>query len=218
MLAKMHDPNYLMRFTQRTGLSPDALKSLLERVAERAGDVPSEMARMALRARTARIPLASHDDEDLTMRAAFRELGCAISEFPKTEDVANDAVRNGEHVIFGAPNVVRGGSHLDGIAAAGMVERGLCTVLASDYYYPALLQGALRLVREGILDLARAWALVSGNPAAAGGLNDRGAIAPGQRADFIVVDDRSCEMPGVVATFVAGRSVYVDGSLERRAA
>jgi alpha-D-ribose 1-methylphosphonate 5-triphosphate diphosphatase len=145
------------------------------------------------------------------MRAAFRGLGCTISEFPKTAETAADAHQHGEAVILGAPNVVRGGSHLDGVGAADMVERGLCDVLSSDYYYPALLQAALKLARDGKTDLGRAWALVSANPARACGLVDRGEFSPGRRADIVIVDDSNPQLPRVVTTFVAGRPVFVGG-------
>jgi alpha-D-ribose 1-methylphosphonate 5-triphosphate diphosphatase len=82
-------------------------------------------------------------------------------------------------------------------------------VLASDYYYPALLQAVYRLARDGILPLPEAWRLASANPARAAGLHDdRGSIAPGRRADLVVVDDRDPSLPRVLAVVVAGRRVY----------
>ena len=67
-----------------------------------------------------------------------------------------------------------------------MVEQGLCTVLASDYFYPALAPAAVRLWRDHGVD--NAWALVSSAPAAAVGLADRGVIAPGKRADLVLLE------------------------------
>lgn len=218
MLAKIDDQKTLARYTERTGLDPAALGALLRRVKSRADEVAGATDRLAAAARKAGLPLASHDDETPAMRAAFRGLGCTISEFPKTAETAADAHRHGESVILGAPNVVRGGSHLDGVAAADMVARGLCDVLSSDYYYPALLQAALKLARDGTTDLGRAWALVSSNPARAAGLGDRGDLSPGKRADLLIIDDSNPALPRVVATFVAGRPVFVDGRFTRLAA
>jgi alpha-D-ribose 1-methylphosphonate 5-triphosphate diphosphatase len=211
MLAKIGNLKALGRYTERTGMDPAALGALLHRVKERADEVPGATRRLAAAARQAGLPLASHDDETPAMRAAFRGLGCTISEFPKTAETAADAHQHGEAVILGAPNVVRGGSHLDGVGAADMVERGLCDVLSSDYYYPALLQAALKLARDGKTDLGRAWALVSANPARACGLVDRGEFSPGRRADIVIVDDSNPQLPRVVTTFVAGRPVFVGG-------
>jgi len=61
-------------------------------------------------------------------------------------------------------------------------------------------------VGRGVLDLRRAWGLISANPAAATGLTDRGAIAEGLRADLVLVDPNASR---VVATIVAGRLGYL---------
>ena len=92
-----------------------------------------------------------------------------------------------------------------------MAEAGLCTVLTSDYFYPAMLQAAFTLAGRGVLDLPRAWALIAANPARVAGLADRGEIAPGKRADLMVVDPAT---PRVVATIVGGRIAHLtaDGS------
>jgi alpha-D-ribose 1-methylphosphonate 5-triphosphate diphosphatase len=135
------------------------------------------------------------------MRAQFRALGAAICEFPMSEAVAEDARTHAEHVVMGAPNVVRGGSHMGWSAAAPLAERGLVTVLASDYYYPAMLEAPFVMQARGAMDLAAAWALVSANPAAAAGLADRGRIAPGLRGDLVVVQ---AESRAPVATFAGG--------------
>jgi len=112
--------------------------------------------------------------------------------------------------VLGAPNVVRGGSHTGWIDATEMIGRGLCSVLASDYYYPAPLLAAFALARRGTLPFGQAWALVSQTPANAVNLNDRGQIAPGQRADLIIVDPSADgQQPRVVAAIVAGRVVHL---------
>ena len=90
---------------------------------------------------------------------------------------------------------------------------GLGTVLASDYYYPALLAAPFKLAERGVVPLAEAWALVAANPAEAAGLTDRGVLAPGLRADAIVVDDRRTGLPRVVAAVVGGRLRHAAGQL-----
>jgi alpha-D-ribose 1-methylphosphonate 5-triphosphate diphosphatase len=106
---------------------------------------------------------------------------------------------------------VRGGSHLGWASAARMAEAGVCNVLSSDYYYPAMLRAAMVLAQRGFLDLARAWELISANPAAATGLTDRGSIAEGLKADIVIVDPA---VPRVIATVVAGHVAHLtaDGS------
>jgi alpha-D-ribose 1-methylphosphonate 5-triphosphate diphosphatase len=90
-----------------------------------------------------------------------------------------------------------------------MIEKGLCSILASDYYYPAQLLAAFRLVADDILPLPDAWALVSSAPAAAARLTDRGVIAEGRRADLILVDDSIALRPRIVAVIAGGRLVHL---------
>ena len=89
------------------------------------------------------------------MRKAFRAQGVGIAEFPVNEETAREAAEGGDFIVFGAPNVVRGGSHTGWTKAADMIAKGLCSVLASDYYYPAPLLAAFRLAADGILPLAQ---------------------------------------------------------------
>ena len=71
------------------------------------------------------------------MRKAYRDMGAAIAEFQVNEETASAAAAAGDAIIYGAPNVVRGGSHTGWTKASDMIAKGLCSVLASDYYYPA---------------------------------------------------------------------------------
>src|SRR6185436_20949585 len=109
----------------------------------------------------ANVRMLSHDDDSPAMRQAYRAQGVAIAEFPVNEDTARDAAAASDFIVFGAPNVVRGGSHTGWTKAADMIANGLCSVLASDYFYPALSLAAFRLVHDGILTLPQAWALIS---------------------------------------------------------
>jgi alpha-D-ribose 1-methylphosphonate 5-triphosphate diphosphatase len=155
------------------------------------------------------VPLLSHDDASPEQRRRYRSLGCRIAEFPTSIATAEEAVAMGDIIVLGAPNVVRGGSHIGWTNASDMISQGLCSVLASDYYYPAPLLAALRLSQVGVAPLWQAWSLVCGAPARAVGLVDRGRIAQGLRADIILVDAHWRYRPHVVATLVAGRITYL---------
>jgi alpha-D-ribose 1-methylphosphonate 5-triphosphate diphosphatase len=195
----------LGEYLGRTRLDQQNFIALFEQVCARRDAVPAAVARLAEAARQAVIPMASHDDNSPAMRRHYRELGCRLSEFPLDRETACSAVEAGETVILGSPNVVRGGSHAARLPAAESAEAGLCGVLTSDYYYPTLLQAAYILAGRGALSFAECWALVSRNPARAAGLADRGEIAPGHRADLILVDDSDPALPRVVASYVAGQ-------------
>lgn len=218
-------PEKRARMAERTGLTGEAFDQLVQRVVSRAGEVPGSIARLADAARAAGVPTLSHDDETPAMRADFRKLGVDIAEFPINEETARAAAAAGDFIVFGAPNVVRGGSHTGWTNASDMIAKGLCSILASDYYYPAPLLAAFRLVADGIVPLYQAWALVSSAPAKAAGLTDRGALACGRRADIILVDDAVPLRPRVVGVIAAGRLVHLteadrlsrSGSMSRNA-
>jgi alpha-D-ribose 1-methylphosphonate 5-triphosphate diphosphatase len=196
------------QMAERSGQTREDFLAVIERTKSRAGEVTASIRRLAAAANASGVPLLSHDDTSPEQRRWFRSLGCRLAEFPTTVETAADAASQGDHVVLGAPNVVRGGSHTGWIDATEMIGRGFCSVLASDYYYPAPLLAAFALAARGVLPLAQAWPLVSQTPAAAVGLVDRGTIAAGRRADLIVVE-ASGGQPRVVATIVGGRLVHL---------
>ena len=186
ILRRLEDPVQLGKYAGRAGCSEAEFARLARAAAARRAEVPASRGRLAAACRAAGVPMLSHDDATLEDRAAFRALGAATCEFPMAEAVAADARAHGEAVVMGAPNVVRGGSHLGWASAAPLAERGLVTVLASDYHWPALLAAPFRLAARGTMDIAAAWALVSANPAHALGLHERGALGAGMRADILL--------------------------------
>jgi alpha-D-ribose 1-methylphosphonate 5-triphosphate diphosphatase len=208
-VASLAKPQKRNRMVERTGLSDEAFDSLVERVVSRGDDVPASVARLAKAARDASVRMLSHDDESPEMRRAFRAQGVGIAEFPVNEETAREAAEAGDFIVFGAPNVVRGGSHTGWTKAADMIAKGYCSILASDYYYPAQLLAAFRLAGDGVLPLAEAWNLISAAPARAAGLADRGVLAEGRRADVILVDDQLPLRPRIVAVIAAGRLVHL---------
>ncbi|MEM6358176.1 MAG: alpha-D-ribose 1-methylphosphonate 5-triphosphate diphosphatase, partial [Pseudomonadota bacterium] len=210
-LASPPPPHKLESWAKRAGLAGEEYLMMMQALWARRDEVPGAIAEMAAAARAAGAVLLAHDERTAEERRRFRALGAVTSEFPMTRDTAAEARAAGEAVVLGAPNVVRGGSHNGMLTAADAVRDGLCTVLASDYYYPAPLHAAFRLWREGLLSLAEAWALVSANAAAAACLSDRGAITPGLRADLVVIDDSDPALPRVVEARVAGASVHSAG-------
>jgi alpha-D-ribose 1-methylphosphonate 5-triphosphate diphosphatase len=202
-------PRKRAQMVERCGISNDEFNSLVEHVVSRAPEVPASIARLAQAATGANIRMLSHDDNSPAMREAYRAMGVGIAEFPINEETARAAAKAGDAIVFGAPNVVRGGSHTGWTKAADMIEKGLCSVLASDYYYPAPLLAAFRLDADGVLPLALAWDLISAAPARAAGLSDRGILAKGFRADIVLVDDAVPLRPRIVAVIAAGRLVHL---------
>ncbi|HKU07230.1 MAG TPA: alpha-D-ribose 1-methylphosphonate 5-triphosphate diphosphatase [Bradyrhizobium sp.] len=208
-VADLAKPQKRNRMVERTGLTSEAFDQLVQRIAARADDVPASISRLAEMARASGARMLSHDDNSPEMRTAFRAQGVAIAEFPVNEATAREAAAAGDFIVFGAPNVVRGGSHTGWTKASDMIAKGLCSVLASDYYYPAPLLAAFRLAVDGVLPLAQAWHLISAAPAQAAGLTDRGRLAAGQRADVILVDDDVPLRPRIVAVIAGGKLAHL---------
>ena len=98
------------------------------------------------------------------------------------------------------------------MSAGDLVAAGLVDALASDYHYPSPARAAFRLERDG-MDLTQAWALVSEGPARMLGLQDRGRLEPGLRADLVIVE---AESRRIVATISDGTVSYLAGSLVNR--
>ncbi|CAN7598052.1 alpha-D-ribose 1-methylphosphonate 5-triphosphate diphosphatase [Bosea sp. LjRoot90] len=207
ILKSSSRPGKIAKMVERTGLTHEDFMALAENVWARKDEVPGSVERLAAAARAAGVPVMSHDDMTPEMRRWYRGLGVTVAEFPVNEATTREAAAHGEAIVFGAPNVVRGGSHLDCPAAEAMVREGLCTILASDYYYPALPLAPFILTRKGAADFATAWRLVSQGPAEALGLSDRGVIAPGKRADLVLIAPEP--QPRVVATIAGGRLVHL---------
>lgn len=148
---------------------------------------PNRMA-VAESARAQGIMLASHDDATVAHVEEAAELGTRVAEFPTTMEAARASHEKGMAVLMGAPNVVRGGSHSGNISARDLASAGVLDILSSDYIPFSLIQAAFFLgdvVEE--VSLPQAVAMVTRNPAAAAGLDDRGEIAIGKNADLVRV-------------------------------
>ncbi len=130
--------------------------------------------------------IASHDDATAEhVDEAVRD-GMAIAEFPTTVEAAEASHGAGMQVLMGAPNIVRGRSHSGNIPAAELGRRGVLDILSSDYVPGSLLHGAVLLETVAAnITLPQAVATVTRNPARAVGLDDRGEIAMGSRADLV---------------------------------
>lgn len=149
--------------------------------------------------------LASHDDTTRDHVAGSARHGAHFAEFPTTVEAALACRDHGIAVMMGAPNLIRGGSHSGNVAAKALAEADLLDIVSSDYVPSSLLSAALML---GDLwdDLPRGIATVTKAPAQAAGLEDRGVIAPGQRADLIRVA-RFGTAGMLRGTWVGGRRV-----------
>lgn len=164
------------------------------------------LAAMVARAETGGFAVASHDDATEAHVADSVKAGATIAEFPTTLVAAQAGRAAGLKNLMGAPNLLRGLSHSGNVSAMDLAAEGLVDILSSDYAPAALMLAAFKLAEETDYGLSRAIACVSETPARAVGLSDRGAIAPGQRADLVRVyrAERLCVARAV---WSAGRRV-----------
>lgn len=176
-----------------------------------AGDMAATLRAISDTCRAHGVALASHDDDTVEKVALMQALGAGISEFPVTAEAAAEARARGLATAMGAPNALRGKSYSGNLSARDAHAAGLLDILASDYHPSAILPAVLALGLADPLGLAGAVRLATLNPAQALGLSDRGAIAPGMRADLVIADDRG--IGHVRATLRGGQKIYSDGSV-----
>jgi alpha-D-ribose 1-methylphosphonate 5-triphosphate diphosphatase len=183
----------------------------LDTIYERRTNLGVEVAASARRevARICRergLVLASHDDTTAEHIADAAADGATISEFPTTALAARLARSAGMHVVMGAPNVVLGGSHSGNVSARELAAEGLVDGLASDYVPVSLIHACLLFHQAMGMEMPAAVATVTAAPASMVGLDDRGEIAPGLRADLVWVKAYD-PMPVVRGVWRAGRRV-----------
>ncbi|MEQ9642875.1 MAG: alpha-D-ribose 1-methylphosphonate 5-triphosphate diphosphatase [Alphaproteobacteria bacterium] len=171
----------------RYNLNDDQLdKHIATKLEMRAQHSASNQRRVIETAKARGTMLASHDDTTVTDVEDAAGAGITIAEFPTTREAASAAHAHGMVTVAGAPNVVRGGSHSGNIAAAELAGAGLLDALSSDYVPVSLLHAAFMLADLiEALSLPAAIRTVATAPARMLGLDDRGEIAPGQRADLV---------------------------------
>jgi alpha-D-ribose 1-methylphosphonate 5-triphosphate diphosphatase len=211
-LAEGRKPPRLVGQALKAQRNPEVhFQMLLDLHAWRA-EVPAALDALCAELGRMGVQMGSHDDQTAAARAAWRARGVKVSEFPETLEAAEAAHAAGDVVILGAPNLVRGGSHKGNVSALDVVSMGMADAVASDYHYPSPRRAALMLARSGVMDFAAAWSLVSAGPARALGLDDRGVLQAGKRADLVVLDgaDR------VAMTVSGGRVSYLSGDIAAR--
>ena len=180
---------YTLYYKTKRGLSDEAFARYVDMRKEQSTrySAPHRKA-IAEHCRATGVTLASHDDATLEHVDEAIGDGVRLAEFPTSIEAARASHVAGMSVLMGAPNIVRGGSHSGNIAAQDLADAGILDVLSSDYIPSSLIHAAFRLADDGeTISLPKAIALVTATPARTVGLDDRGAIAAGLRADLVRV-------------------------------
>ncbi|WP_421989038.1 alpha-D-ribose 1-methylphosphonate 5-triphosphate diphosphatase [Roseococcus sp.] len=198
-------PRYRAMRIRQTRMTDDEVERRIAQLQEQRAELREKQRAWVLSLFAGRdIPLASHDDEEAGQVRRNAEDGIRVAEFPVTMEAAVEAARIGVGVIGGAPNIVRGGSHSGNVAIMDLVRAGALDVIASDYVPPAMIESAFIVAEE--IGLAKAIAMITSAPAAMCKLADRGALAPGLRADLVRVTKHDA-MPVVRQVWRGGERV-----------
>ena len=206
--------------SKNKGISLEAAAGQLQqRIRERretAGDLTATLRAITQYCALHGVPVASHDDDTVEKVTLMDSLGANISEFPVTLEAAEEAHRRSMVNAMGAPNALRGQSYSGNLSARDAHAAGLLDLLAADYHPSAMLPAVLVLAEADPDGLEGAARLTSLNPARALGLEDRGQIRVGLRADLLAAS--RTDINQVHATFSRGRLVHADGTLDVSAA
>jgi len=187
-----------------------AIAERMRRAAETEDFARAMLEQIATAGRQHGMILCSHDDDTAERVDLMGDIGCTIAEFPLTYAAAARARERGMLIAMGAPNVMQGRSLSGNASALDLLAHGLVDILVADYHASSLLAAVFLIVARDLADLPTATRLVSATPAGAIGMSDRGTIAPGLRADLIVVEEHG-GMPIVAATLLRGAISYAGG-------
>lgn len=203
------DDETLARYTkglqQRIKLSQAEIRSLIEAAMARQEEGLQQIEQLVEQAHQLGVPVASHDDETEADVALSARRQVAIAEFPASIALAAQSRNYGAAVLMGAPNLIRGGSHVGYMSVAAAAEAEVLDCLCSDYHYPSLFYAPFKMAEMGLMPFEESWKLVSTYPAKATRIADRkGAIAAGLEADFLLIKP-GCTLPSAIA------AVYIKG-------
>lgn len=183
------------------------LDVIIENKRVQANGALTRIQQLVAHARKNGIPVASHDDDSAEKVGLMHELGVGLSEFPINLEAAKTAQTLKMATIFGAPNILRGKSQSGAMRALDAILHNVADCLCADYHPATLLVAVFRLPELADMPLYAAARLVTVNPARAAGLNDRGEIAVGKRADLVAVG-LTAGLPQVCKVWFAGKHVF----------
>ena len=203
------DASYKALNKSISGFSDEELDRILEQKRNAQSAKRENMETVAAVARKRGQFIASHDDHLPEKVDAMKELGATIAEMPVTMEAARRARSLGQTVTMAAPNVLRGGSSSGNLNAVDAIKADVLDALCSDYYLPANMMAAFKLVADGVCPLPQAVGYITWGAARGMGLADRGSLAEGQRADLVVVEARA-DYPIAMMTVRCGKPVFRD--------
>lgn len=199
--------------TVMDGAGTEAFRARLRRAQERSREVPRHLCRLAEVFDEMGVLYGSSGDLDGETRETYAMIGAKLCEFPRARRSAAAAKAMGDPVILSASSAMRQSGQRTGVSVMELVREGTCDALASDYYYPSMLNAVWHMVDTCDMSLPAAWTLVSQRPAEIMRMPDRGTLGFGRRADLVIINQETRQ---IEATIVAGRLAYLSGEAGAR--
>jgi len=190
---------------RRISISEKDIDALIASLQEQRNVGQAQIKALLALAQKHHIPIASHDDDTLDKVHTSMQRGVKIAEFPMNKECASAFKDAGIHTLFGAPNLIRGASHVGALSAKEAVNENVLDILCSDYHYPSLFLAPFLLVSLGLCDFKEAWDKVSLNPAKAASIDaHKGSLAQNKDADFIVLNSLEGAMESLESVYING--------------
>ncbi|MCA8884766.1 MAG: amidohydrolase family protein [Rhodobacteraceae bacterium] len=208
-----NDPDAFAQWAWTWGTRTERLEAALRRVLPQAASVPRHLCRLAEAFDARGVIYGSHGDQTAETREHYSMIGAGLCLSPGTARVAAAARAVGDPVLACAEDVLSPAPQRRVARTTALIDAGLCDALVSDRHSASPVQAAFRLTELGLLPLERAWALIAEKPAEILRLPDRGVLAPGKRADLVIIH---AETRQVEATICGGRLTFMTGEAAAR--
>ncbi len=199
---------HLNSLRRRHKMSDEELQKLIKTALNNQEKGLKQVEELVTLAHNNNIPLASHDDDTEAKVQLSAKWGVSIAEFPANVDIAAKSRDYGASVLMGAPNLIRGGSHVGWMSVEIAAKKGVVDCLCSDYHYPSLFYAPFKLAEMGIISFEEAWKLVSTYPAKAAAIGDsKGQISTGFDADFLLFQSDNSHLNSIKSVYIKGKEV-----------
>lgn len=211
--VRRNDPAAFAQWAWSWGTRADRLDEALDRVLPQAPAVPRHLCRLAEAFDTRGIVYGSVGDCSAETREHYSMIGARLCLAPGTPRVAAAAKAVSDPVLGIAEDILHPAPQRRLARTTALIGAGLCDALVSERHSAAPIQATFRLAELGLLPLEKAWDLISRNPAEILRLPDRGVIAPGKRADLVIIH---AETKRVEVTISDGRLSFLTGEAAAR--
>ncbi len=208
-LPRFEDAKKLQRYKngikRRMVMSEEAIEAFIDSLQEEriVGEIQIEQ--LISYAQKYNVVLASHDDDTEEKVNISIQRGIQIAEFPMNKECAKLHKNSGVFTLFGAPNLIRGGSHVGALGAFDAAKEGLLDILCSDYHYPSLFLSPFKIASLGLESIEDSWKRVSLYPSRAVKMDNKiGSIKDKKEADFLVLNSLNGELNSIQKVFIQG--------------